>query len=95
MAVLVVARMSGNPDELARKVQQHLTPVMNEVAPQQGALWHALARTPDGVIVVDVWENAEGLGRVLGEQRVQDAIAQGALPGPQVEVYDLVDHRSL
>ncbi|PFG39753.1 hypothetical protein ATJ97_2266 [Georgenia soli] len=95
MAVLVMARLSGDPDELAEKVQQHLTPVMDEVAPPRGALWHALARTPDGVMVVDVWETAEGLAGTLGEQRVQDAIAQGALPDPQIEVYDLLDHRTL
>jgi quinol monooxygenase YgiN len=95
MAVFVVARMAGNPDELADKVLRHLTPVMTEVAPSQGALWHALAKTPDGVMVVDVWESADGLTRVLGEQRVQDAIAQGALPDPQIDVYALVDHRTL
>ena len=95
MAVLVMARLSGNPDELAEKVLQHLTPVMNEVAPRRGALWHALAKTPDGVVVVDVWETAEGLTGALGEQRVQDALAQGSLPDPQIEMYELVDHRTL
>ncbi|MFD1507077.1 antibiotic biosynthesis monooxygenase [Georgenia yuyongxinii] len=94
MAVLVVARMTGNPDELAEKVLEHLTPVMNEVARQRGAVWHALAKTPDGVMVVDVWESADAVTAAVGEQRVQEAIERSALPQPQFDIYDLVEHRN-
>jgi quinol monooxygenase YgiN len=95
MAVLVVARMKGDPDELTQKILDHLTPVMSEVGPQRGALWHSLAKTPDGVIIVDVWESADGLRGALGEQRVRDVIAEAGLPDPEIDFYDVVEHRSL
>ncbi|MCK6210616.1 hypothetical protein KZX45_08695 [Georgenia sp. EYE_87] len=95
MAVLVVARMAGDPDQLAEKILEHLTPVMNEVGPRGGALWHSLAKTPDGVLVVDVWESPGGLAAALGDQRVQEAMARAGLPQPQVDTYELVEHRGL
>jgi hypothetical protein len=46
-------------------------------------------------MVVDVWESADGLNDALGEQRVQEAIERGELPQPQLDIYAVVDHRSL
>ena len=93
MAVLVVIRMTGDPDQLVPLLNEHLSPIMDEIAPRQGALWHSLAKTPDGVIVVDVWESADGLQNVLSQPEMQQAIERSGLPEPQIDVYELVDHR--
>lgn len=95
MAVLVVVRMTGDPDQLVSQLNEHVSPIMDELAPRQGALWHSLAKTPDGVIAVDVWESAEALQGVLADPEVQQALGRGQLPEPQVEVYELVDRWAL
>lgn len=91
MAVLVVVRMTGDPDQVLRQLNEHISPIMDERAPRQGALWHSIARTPDGVIAVDVWESADALQGVLADPEIQQALERGELPEPQVEVYELVD----
>jgi hypothetical protein len=95
MAVLVVARLEGDPEELASRILQHLSPAMDEISPALGARWHALAKAADGVVVVDVWESGDGLQRALADPSVQQAIVAGGLPQPHIDVYDLVDYRSL
>jgi len=95
MAVLVVARLTGNPDEIVEKIDRHLTPVMNEVGPRRGALWHSVAKTSDGVMVVDVWESADGVTAAMGEERLRSALAESGLPDPQIDFYDLVEHGPL
>ncbi|WP_127125366.1 hypothetical protein [Georgenia sp. SYP-B2076] len=95
MAVLVIARLDGDPEQLAGQIQEHLAPVMNKLSPPRGALWHALAKTPDGVLVVDVWETGDGLTNALSEPEVQHAIERGGLPQPRIDIYELVDYRSL
>lgn len=94
MAVLVVARFAGDADRLVGLIHQHVEPVMLEVAPAHGARWHTLSKTPEGLLVVDVWDAPDGLQRAMAEPAIQRAPAAGGLPQPQIDVYELVDHRS-
>jgi hypothetical protein len=38
MAVVSMMRISGDPDELAVKIEQHIRPVGRRLAPQHGGL---------------------------------------------------------
>ena len=92
MPVLVLVKFGGDPDELVASLHQHIDPVMVRLAPENGARWHSLARTEGGVLVVDVWDDAEGMQRVVSMPEVQEALGRAELPEPQFEFHDLVDY---
>ena len=95
MAVLVVAKFNGDPEQLLAGLRQHVDPVMSRVAPQLGALWHSLGRGPDGLVVVDVWDSADAVQSAAVNPEVQDALQRGGLPQPEFDVYELLDHGAL
>src|SRR5205807_2392626 len=80
MAVVSMMKMSGDPDELAAKVREHLAPVGRELAPGHGGLGTIVARTDDGIMVINLWENEEGRHAMAEEPRVQEAVANSG-PG--------------
>ena len=60
MAVVSMMKMSGDTDELAAKLRDHVAPLGRELAPKHGGLGTIVARTADGIMVINLWENEEG-----------------------------------
>jgi len=56
MAVISMMRMSGDTDELAQKLQG-IAEVGRRLAPKHGGLGTIAARTDDGILVINLWEN--------------------------------------
>ena len=91
MAVVSMMRISGNPDELAAKAREHLRPVGMELAPKHGGLGNIVARTDDGILVVNIWESEEGRHAMAEEPRVQEAIRAAGFPPPAFEGYEVIE----
>src|SRR5712691_124620 len=92
MAVVSMMKMSGNPDELAAKLNEHVRPVGRELAPKHGGLGTIVARTDDGVMVINLWENEEGRHAMAQEPEIQEALRGAGLPAPDFEGYDVITH---
>lgn len=98
MRRLTIMRATGDPDKLLAAKREHIDPVMTRRAPEYGHISHVAARTPDGVIVVNLWESAEGSEQAFQDPEIQaarDAMNQtGAATGPpEVEHYEVEDYR--
>jgi hypothetical protein len=91
MAVLSMMRMSGDPDDLAAKLREHVAPVVREVAPSHGGLGSITARTDDGIMIVNLWETEEGRHSMAEDPRVREALQAGGFPPPSFEGYEVVD----
>jgi hypothetical protein len=91
MAVVSMMRMSGNPDELAAKLAEHVRPVAMELAPLHGGLGSITARTDDGVLVINLWENEEGRHAMAEEPAVLEALQAGGFPQPAFEGYEVLE----
>jgi hypothetical protein len=91
MAVVSMMKMSGNPDELAAKLNEHVRPVGRELAPKHGGLGTIVARTDDGIMVINLWENEEGRHAMAQEPRIQEALQAGGFPPPAFEGYEVID----
>ncbi|MDQ3629838.1 MAG: hypothetical protein M3417_00890 [Actinomycetota bacterium] len=99
MRRLTIMRATGNPDELLAAKRDHIDPVMTRRAGEYGHISHVAARTPDGMIVVNLWESAEGSEQAAQDPEIQaarEAMGQtGAAAGPpEVEHYEVEDYRS-
>ena len=60
-----------------------------EVPP--GALFHAAAKTDDGMRAVDLWESAEAFQRFVDERLVPAAAELGIPGAPRVDLRPTVD----
>jgi hypothetical protein len=91
MAVVSMMRMSGDADELATKLREHVAPIGRELAPKHGGLGTIVARTGDGILVVNLWESEEGRQAMAEEPRVLEALQAGGFPPPGFEGYEVIE----
>jgi hypothetical protein len=58
VAYLTIARFSGDPDELLERYQQS-SETMSGVGRDHGLILHAVAKTDQGLMVVNLWPSED------------------------------------
>ena len=91
MAVVSMMKISGDSAELAAKMRDHIRPVGMELAPKHGGLGFILARTDDGILAINLWENEEGRQAMAEEPQVLAALQAAGFPPPSFEGYEILD----
>jgi hypothetical protein len=91
MAVVSMMKMSGEADDLAAKLKEHVEPVGRELGPQHGGLGTIVARTGDGIMVINLWETEEGRHAMAAEPRIQEAVQAAGVPPPAFEGYEVIE----
>ena len=81
MAVASMMRMQGDPDDLLEPLQKHVVPVGERLAPGHGGLANVVARTDDGVLVVNLWQTDEGR-HAMAEEPERASGTPGSRPRP-------------
>ena len=90
MPVLSMMRFSGDADDLFARVRDHVDPVTSRLAPSHGGLANIVARTDDGIAVINLWEHDEGRHAMAAEPEVQEAVRSAGLPPPKFDGYDVL-----
>jgi hypothetical protein len=93
MAVVSMMRFPGDPDDLARRVNETVDPVSSRLAPKHGGLANIVARTDDGILVINLWEHEEGRHTMAAEPEVQEAVRSAGLPPPDFEGFEVITLR--
>jgi hypothetical protein len=88
--VVTFMRFTGDPVELEAKVREHVEPVSNRLSPKHGRLANILARTADGIVVINLWETEEGRQAMSAEPEIQAAVGESGLPRPEHEVLEVL-----
>jgi hypothetical protein len=91
MAVVSMMKLSGDSDELAAKLREHVRPLGRELAPGHGGLGTIVARTDDGIMVINLWENEEGRQAMAKEPAVLEALQAAGFPPPSFEGHEVID----
>jgi hypothetical protein len=91
MAVISMMRMEGDPDELATAMRENLRPVAARLAAKHGGLGNIVARTPDGILVINLWETDEGRHAMAQEPEIREAVAAAGIGSPQFEAFEVID----
>ena len=86
MPIVTLMRFAGDPDDLLARKQQFVDPVTARFAPGAGGLAHITAKTPDGLLLVNVLASP-GDGALHPE--VAAAIEEAGLPRPVREDYEV------
>ena len=82
MVYVTVHTLPGSATDLLARKQAHFDPVVQRVAPEYGALFSVTAPTADGLLIVNVWEDAERVGPFTALREMQAAQAAAQLPPP-------------
>ena len=82
MPFLSIHTLSGDPEELLQKKQAHMDPVVQQIAPEYGAIMSITAKGPEGLVTINLWESVEGAQAFTQRPEVQQAQARSGLPRP-------------
>jgi hypothetical protein len=82
MAYVTIHTLPGAADELLARKQVHFDPVVQRVASSFGALFSVTAPTADGLLIINVWEDAERVRAFTALPEMQAAQADAQLPPP-------------
>jgi hypothetical protein len=89
MPHLNLLHFSGDPDDLLARKQRYVDPVTARVAPQAGGLLHITAKTPDGLLVLNLMSDADGQENAAMNPDVVAALRDSGLPQPTRERYEV------
>ena len=92
MAVVTLMRFAGDPDELFAKVRDRVDPVTSRLSPAHGRISNVVARTDEGILVVNLWSSEDGRQAMAEEPEVQQAVMGAGLPRPDVQVFEVLAH---
>jgi len=90
MAVVSMMNFTGDTDALYSKMQT-MTEVARGLARKHGGLGTIIARTDDGILVLNLWENEEGRHSMAEEPSVQESLAFAGLPAPAFTGYEVLE----
>lgn len=90
MPVVSMMRMDGESEALFAKINEHVDPVSERLAPQHGALLNIVAKTDDGILIINLWETEEGRHEMAAEPEIQQALQAAGLPRPNFEGYEVL-----
>lgn len=82
MPFLSIHTLPGDTNDLLQKKQKYMDPVISQIAPEYGAIMSITAKGPEGLIIVNLWESAEGAQAFTQQSEVQQAQAHSGLPRP-------------
>ena len=91
---LTIIELKGDGDAILEQLKKG-EPVVEAAARENGAIFHVRAKTGDGVIIVNLWENEEGSEAVFERSDVQEtmkameAIVQGP---PERNHYEVAEY---
>lgn len=94
MAVLALVRIKGDAGQLAASIHQHMNPVMNRIAVENGVLSHTLCRPRRAGWSRMYGTRPTALGAPMRDQEVQQALERAGLTNSRDDMYEVDDHRS-
>jgi hypothetical protein len=93
MSILTMFELHGDPDELFALQEEKIVPIVEPLAAQNGGISSIVVKVDNGLLVVNHWENEEGMEKVAAEVRPQ-ATAAGMPEPANWRQYEVLAHRT-
>jgi hypothetical protein len=95
VAILSTGRVKGDPDELAPRAKR-VDAIVAPIARANGGVFHAIVRTGDGLMIVNLWESEEGRQRTADDPEVQSAVREhmAGVEPPEWESFEVVRYEA-
>ncbi len=93
MAILTMFEIHGDPDELAATERDKIAPIAQPVAEANGNISNTVVKTERGIMVINQWENEEGMEKTAAE--VRPHVVELGMPTPvNWQMFEVLEHRS-
>jgi hypothetical protein len=90
MAVLVIFRWQGDPDQLLAGYDREFRDPPPSAIEQPTRSLHACARTEDGMVIVDVWDSEADFRAMMADPAFQQNLREADYPDPDsLEVWPI------
>ena len=95
MGVAVVSMMefSGDPEELMAQMS-NVEEVASRKAAEYGGVSSTVVRTDDGIMIINMWSDAEGRHKMAEDPEMRQAIQDAGMPAPSAKGYEVLEHRT-
>jgi hypothetical protein len=91
MPVVSKMRVQGDADTLAAAIREHIAPVAERLAEKHGGLANIVAKTDDGILMINVWETEEGRHAMAEEPEIQAAVRAAGFPAPAFKSFEVLE----
>lgn len=93
MSILTMFEIQGDPDELLAIQDEKADSLIRPIAEQNGSISSIVVKTENGIMVVNHWENEEGMERAADE--IRPKMTEAGMPAPQNwRQYEVARHRT-
>jgi hypothetical protein len=89
MSVVSMMRIPGDADQLEASAREHLGEVTERLGEKHGRILSIAAKTDDGLLLINVWENEEGRHAIAEEPEIQEALRAAGFPPPASEAHEI------
>jgi hypothetical protein len=93
---LTIIELKGDTDAILAQKRENDS-VIESAASENGGIFHVAARSDDGLILVNLWDSAEGSDAVAEKPEVQQAIERmgSVVQGPPTRThYEVEDYKT-
>lgn len=73
MSVLAMVKLNGDPEQLLAAKREYMDPVAGPVFREHGHKAQVVARSEEGLLIFNLWENAAGRDRANADPGMQAA----------------------
>jgi hypothetical protein len=92
MAILTTFELHGDPDEILATQEEKIVPEARRLAAENGGVWQTVVKTDDGVMMLSLWENEEGMRRV--SEQIRPIAEEAGLQQVGWRQYEVLRHRT-
>ena len=92
--VVSIMEFSGDPEEIGQKMSG-IEEVAGRKAAQYGGISSTVVKTEDGVMMINMWDNADGRHRMGEDPEMREAIQGAGMPPPNAKGYEVIRHNSM
>jgi hypothetical protein len=91
--VVSIMEFSGNPEEIGQKMSG-VEEVASRKASEYGGISSTIVKTDDGVMIINMWADADGRHRMAEDPEIRQAIQDAGMPAPNAKGYEVIQHQT-
>jgi hypothetical protein len=91
--VVSIMEFSGDPEEIGQKMSG-IEEVAGRKAAGYGGISSTIVKTDDGVMIINMWDNADGRHRMAEDPEMRQAIQDAGMPPPSAKGYEVIKHNT-
>jgi hypothetical protein len=92
MAILTMFEVHGDPDEILATQEEKIVAEARRLAAENGGVWQTVVKTENGVMMLNLWDNEEGMRRVA--EQIRPVAEEAGLEQVGWRQYEVLRHRA-